>query len=180
MRRILQLSLAAAALLLTGCASSITALQNSPTKPHTLRPNRFFSLTGERRLAFQVKRSDDRVAWCAESLPEASQAVSATSKPNLQVPKGPTLGTDESFSTTLLQTFARTEIAEMYRQMAWQACQAWAQEVYTDAQYRDQLNQLLASGIKVIETRATQALPGSAPVPRVEPKPDPKAEAKPK
>ena len=169
-----------AALALSGCASSITALQNSPTKPHTLRPNRFFSLTGERRLAFQVKRSDDRVAWCAESLPEAAQAVSATSKPNLQIPNGPTVGTDDSFSTTLLQTFTRTEIAEMYRQMAWQACQAWAQEVYTDAQYREQLNMLLASGIKVIETRSTQALPGSTPSPKVETKNETKSDGKPK
>jgi hypothetical protein len=163
--------------MLSGCASTITALQNSPAKPHTLRPDRFFSLTGERRLAFQVKRSDNRVAWCAESLPEAAQAVSAASKPTLSIPEGPSAGTDDTFSTTLVQTFTRTEIAEMYRQMAWQMCQAWAQEVYTDAQYREQLNLLLASGVKVIETRASQPLtpaPAKSEV-KVEPKDEGKA-----
>jgi hypothetical protein len=41
------------------------------------------------------------------------------------------------------------------------------------------LNQLLASGIKVIETRSTQPLPGSTPTPKAAVAPDPKAGATP-
>jgi hypothetical protein len=144
---------------LSGCGSTIASYTTRPVQVHTLRENRFFSLTGERRLAFQVARNDRRVAWCAESLPEAAQAVAASSA--LQVPNR--LQLDDQVSTSLTQTFTRTEIAELYRQMAWQACQAWAQGVYTDDQYREQLNLILAGGIRVIEARAQQPLAGTPP-----------------
>lgn len=159
---------------LAGCASTISAWKNRGVASHTLRPNRFFTLTGERRLAFQVDRYDpatskpqwdsrnkrwvSRVAWCAESLPDASQAVTATSKPTVKFSDKANLGIDDAYATTLVQTFARTEIAEVYRQMGWQACQAWAQGVYDDAHYREQLDRLLASGTRVIEERAKQPL----------------------
>jgi hypothetical protein len=147
------------ALSLSGCASTITAWKNRPAAAHTLRPDRFFTLTGERRLAFQVDRKNARnLAWCAESLPEAAQAVSATSELSGKALSKFEGAAKDAYSTTLVQTFTRTEIAEIYRQMSFQACQAWAQGVYTDAQYAKRLDDLLASGIKVIETRSVQPL----------------------
>jgi cell division septation protein DedD len=163
-----------AATTLSGCASTISAWKNRGVAAHTLRPDRFFSLTGERRLAFQVERYDPhnppkpkwdsrnkrfvgRVAWCAESLPEVSQAVTTSSKANIEVPKTK-LGAEDAFATTLVATFNRTEIAELYRQMAWQSCQAWAQGVLSDDQYREQLGDIIKTGSGVIMARALQPL----------------------
>lgn len=160
---------------LAGCASTISAIQNDPARVHTLRPDRFFTLTGNSRLAFQVNRYDvnnppkpyidpktkllvTRPAWCAESLPEVATAVTSSSKPSAQLSKNSTLGTEDAFATSLVQTFTRTEIAEVYRQMGWQACQAWAQGVLSDAEYRDQLVALLRSGASVIEERSKQPI----------------------
>jgi len=151
--------LVAVAFALSGCASSITAWKNRPVAAHTLRPDRFFTLTGERRLAFQVKRATAReLAWCAESLPEAAQSVTSSSKNAAKLSEKANLSSEDSFGTTLTQTFVRTEVAEVYRQMAWQACQAWAQGVYNDEQYRAQLDSLLNVGADVIRARAAQPL----------------------
>jgi hypothetical protein len=42
--------------------------------------------------------------------------------------------------------------------MAWQSCQAWAQGVYSDEQYRAQMDTLLKTGSGVILARASQPL----------------------
>lgn len=169
------ISICIVSVLMTGCSSTITAWKNRGVAAHTLRPNRFFTLTGERRLAFQTERFDKdnppkpwwdrenkrwvtRVAWCAESLPEVSQAASATSKPSLEKPEKLKLALDDSYTATLLQTFARTEISELYRQSAWQSCQAWAQGVYTDDQYRERLEKLLDTGNAIMLERASQVI----------------------
>jgi hypothetical protein len=102
------------------------------------------------------------MAWCAESLPETSQAVTSSSKLTSQFSKNSNAGVEDAFGTTLTQTFVRTEIAEVYRQMSWQACQAWAQGVYSDAKYAQQLDLLLAAGIDIVKTRATQPLSAPA------------------
>ena len=160
----------------TGCASTISAIHNDPARVHTLRPNRFFTLSGNSRMAFQVERYDKehpewsvytdnktkhqvhRLAWCAESLPEVSQAVTAASKPNLKIGEKLSGGTEDNFATTLTQTFARTEIAEIYRQMGWQACQAWAEGVMSDEAYERQLTAIINTGASVIEKRASQSI----------------------
>jgi len=46
--------------------------------------------------------------------------------------------------------------------MAWQACQAWAQNVYDDPTYAKQLDTILAVGAYVVMTRANQPLTASA------------------
>lgn len=191
MKAIAPIALLAMSTGLTGCASTITAYKNRAFAEHHLKDNFFYTITGERRLAFTVAKGD-KTAWCAESLPEVSQAVSATSKPSLQTKEFFKLGTEDQYGSTLTQTFTRTEIAEIYRQSAWQACQAWAQGVYTDAQYATKLDLIIAAGLDVIHERARQSLPAvvtpatgdgaklkkdeavaaPVPVPAITPKPD--------
>lgn len=160
----------------SGCASTISAIHNDPARVHTLRPNRFFTLNGNSRMAFQVERYDKehpdrsvyidskskrpvyRMAWCAESLPEVAQAVNSSSKPNIKLSEKLSGGTEDAFATALTQTFARTEIAEIYRQMGWQACQAWAQGVMTDEEYKVMLDGIVATGANVVTVRALQPL----------------------
>lgn len=122
-------------------------------------------MTAERRLAFMVRRpGTDRLAWCAESLPDVAQAITSSSKLSSQLSKNSNVGSEDVFGTTLTQTFTRTEIAEVYRQVAWQACQAWAQGVYSDAKYAAELDTILATGLAVVATRAAQPLaPASKP-----------------
>lgn len=144
---------------LSGCASTITAWKSRPVAVHDLESDRFITMTGERRLALLVDREHAKqVAWCAESLPEASQAVSSSSKNRAQLTANSNVGSEDTFGTTLTQTFTRTEIAEIYRQMAWQACQAWAQGVFTNTEYNEKLSKILNAGIDVIKIRATQPL----------------------
>lgn len=176
MRALVAIFALCSAVTLSGCASTITAWKNRGVASHTLVPGRFFTLTGERRLAFQAERYDPnkppepwydrrnkrwvpRLAWCAESLPEVSQAVASSSKPNAKLSEHLVLGTDDAYSTTLTQTFNRTEIAEIYRQSAWQACQAWAQGVYSDDEYKSQLDKLLKAGEQIMVIRANQPIP---------------------
>jgi uncharacterized protein YceK len=154
----------------TGCSSAISSWKSRPVAAHKLYPGRMFSLTGERRLAFFVPRSiagqaynaatddTDRTAWCAESLPEASQAITATSKGSLKLPETAEGGLEDSVATSLTQTFTRTEIAEMFRQLGWQTCQAWAQGVFTDEQYRVELAKLVDAGVYVIKKRSDQPI----------------------
>lgn len=159
-------TIALVALGVTGCSSLISSWKTRPVAAHKLYSGRMFSLTGERRLAFFVPRADAgrpysaaedeyRTAWCAESLPEASQAVAATSKPSFGQGELK-LGTEDSLTTTLTQTFTRTEVAEVFRQLGWQTCQAWAQGVLSDDQYRAHLGDLVKTGLEVIKIRASQ------------------------
>jgi hypothetical protein len=55
-----------------------------------------------------------------------------------------------------LQTFQRTEIAEVYRQIGWNLCLAWAQEAISSAEYHALLKEYVTGGIDVIKTRAAQ------------------------
>ncbi len=157
--------LALVALLLTsGCASQIAAWKGRPAAKHRIESGHFWTLGGQYRLAFQTTRPDkpNQVIWCAESLPDVAQAVSATSEATTQLSKNSSAGLKDAFATTFTQTFARTEIAEVYRQMGWQACQAWAQGVLNDDDYKGIVTAIIDSGVRVIETRATQPLVANA------------------
>lgn len=120
------------------------------------------TVTGERRLEFIAPKGSN-LRMCAESLPEVSSAVAAATGASANIVDKGAASVNDAFKTALLQTFTRTEIAEVLRQMGWQACQAWAQGALDDAQYREQLAKIIDAGIKVVELRASQPL-SAAPV----------------
>jgi len=154
LRFILALSLLAS----SGCAGTVSSVFNRPVTAHDLSANRLMTVTGERRLAF-IAPLNPTVRMCAESLPEVSSAVAAASGANLSAADHASGGFNDSFRTALLQTFARTEIAEVLRQMGWQACQAWAQGAISNEQYQQELARIIGAGIDVVKIRATQPLP---------------------
>ena len=114
-----------------------------------------YAMTGDRRTAVMFA-PDSKYRFCAESLPDAVTVFTASSgaKANL-AGKGEVEIRDQS-AAAVLQTFHRTEIADVYRQMGWNACIAWAQHGITDEQYYDLLNLITTEGMKAIVTRAGQ------------------------
>lgn len=150
--------------ILSGCASSISAWKGRAFAAHQFKPDRLISMTGERRLAFIVHPESSitkGTRFCAESLPDASMAAAGSSSTDASALKAVPLKIGDAYSSTLLQTFHRTEIAELYRQMGWQACQAWAQGVLTNEEYKVHLNKIISTGVDVIQKRAAQPVAAS-------------------
>jgi hypothetical protein len=145
-------------LALSGCASTISAVTNRSIAAHEFRPGRIFSMTGERRLAMTVQREDGRVVMCAESLPEVAAAVAASSSASASLVNQGSGALSDAFQTQLLQTFTRTEISEVLRQVSWQLCQAWAQGALQDDEYQAELHRLVTAGIDVMKARAAQQI----------------------
>ena len=143
---------------LSGCASTISAVTNRSIAAHDFREGRIFSMTGERRLAMTVRTKDGRVVLCAESLPEVAAAVAASSSASASLVNRGSGALSDAFQTQLLQTFTRTEISEVMRQLSWQLCQAWAQGGLDHPVYSVQLRRLITAGIKVMEARAAQEI----------------------
>lgn len=141
---------------LPGCASTISAVTNRSIAAHEFTSGRIFSMTGERRLAMTVTMRDSRVVMCAESLPEVAAAVAASSSASASLVNRGSAALSDAFQTQLLQTFTRTEISEVLRQLSWQLCQAWAQGALDDNEYQAELNRLVTAGIDVMKTRAAQ------------------------
>lgn len=154
------LGLGLASISLGGCAAAISAMKNDPLQKWTIRNPTMFAMTGDRRTAVVLPSSTGN-RFCAESLPDAVAAFTAASKVSASL-EGKASGTiDEATYAGLLQTFQRTEIAEIYRQMGWNLCLAWAQGATNDPNYMPLLTAYLNSGIDVIKMRAaqTQATP---------------------
>lgn len=153
MRHIRVAGVAAVLILLSGCSSTITAWKSRPFAQHTLgRPeqkggdSQLYILTAERRVAVLIPENWDK-HFCAESLPEAALALSATSSADLSNAGNGSLNVSDEVRASLLQTFTRTERAEILRQMGWQLCQAWAQNVLSDVEYKEALYDLVDAGL---------------------------------
>jgi hypothetical protein len=144
-------------LIVTGCTTPLVAYKNRPFGVHSLdqtNPNsKLYVLTAERRLGFLIPKDGWNMKFCAESLPEAAVAQGAKSTFDISLGTA-AAGTDtaklmEEFSSTLTKTFDRTEKAEFLRHMGWQLCSAWAQGVFTDAEYKAELKSLIKSGSNI-------------------------------
>lgn len=149
-------------LTLTGCASTITALLNRPIQAD----NYYFdgnhavsvmSLQGQYRVG-TLRDIKSTLRVCAESLPDTATAAAAASSLSVSDPVTGGVravsGSDE-FSSALLQTFQRTETADVVRQLGWQYCQAWSNGALTDSQYAELLVALTRGAITVLEKRAS-------------------------
>jgi hypothetical protein len=144
---------------LGGCASTVTAFKNDPFIERGFQKQALYTMTGERRFAFAVLKESNPLRFCAESLPDTATAASGATTASLKPSEVVSASLDDKFSTSLTQTFVRTEIAEVFRQMGFQACQAWAQEVLSKDEYKTELTRMISAGIEVIKNRSTQPLP---------------------
>ena len=157
------LLLALATFCLTGCAGAITAWKNDPLQSYKVEGPSIYAMTGDRRTAVFSDQTSPR-KYCAESLPDAVAAIAASSRAAAKT-KGVEVEFGEATAVGLLQTFQRTEIAEVSRQLGWNTCLAWAQGAISNAEYHALLQQIVAGSIDVMKKRASQpvaALPAGS------------------
>jgi hypothetical protein len=147
--------------MLSACSSMVTAWKNDPLQAYTIERPTIYAMTGDRRTAVMMLPGQGQ-RFCAESLPDAAAAFSAASEANAGVKDQVTGAFKDSTTAALLQTFQRTEIAEVYRQMGWNLCLAWAQQAIDTPQYHALLKEYLTGGIDVIKTRASQPAAAAA------------------
>jgi len=153
--------ISAASLCATGCASVVTAWKNDPLQVYAVRNDAksvgsIYAMTGDRRTAILFKHGD-RFRFCAESLPDAVAAFSAASRASASVESKAKGEFADAALANVLQTFQRTEIAEVYRQIGWNLCLAWAQDSFGDkTRYDTLMSEYIRSGLHVIEARAGQ------------------------
>jgi len=137
-------------------------------------------MTGERRVALVVPYVDKtlskaeekefyeklghvRKVICAESLPDAARSIDAKSDltANLAVPVASTgiapsgeQKVSDTLKTSVLQTFVRTETADVVRQLGWQICQGYANGAIREDEYRDLLKSVVAGSFQTLAIAA--------------------------
>ena len=153
--RALALAIILPAAMVGGCASTVTAWKNDPLQSYKSQRSSLYAMTGDRRTAIQINNANGQ-RFCAESLPDAVAAYSAASKASASVEGKASGGFEDATYAGLLQTFHRTEIAEVYRQLGWNLCLAWAQGAINDAQYFGLLDKFTVGGLDAISKRAAQ------------------------
>ena len=124
------------ALLCCSCSSTITSWKNRSVSKHSLmypsnRGGDIFVLTGERRMAFAIPENAN-FKFCPESLPDAAAGTAASSELSKSKTETDKLTLNDQFAMNLLQTFNRTENAELFRQWNFAACSFWAQNAFAD------------------------------------------------
>jgi hypothetical protein len=147
-------------LALSGCAGYLNAWTNDPLQHHSVGKPAVYTMTGDRRTAVFLKPSDG-MHYCAESLPDAVAALAASSSASLKANglKGGAGGEatiTDATTVSLLQTFQRTEITELSRQLGWSTCLAWAQGAITNDQYHAILKDIVSGSLEIMKTRASQ------------------------
>jgi hypothetical protein len=154
--------LAVSSTCLSGCAGVVTAFKNDPLQSYDVKGPSVYAMTGDRRTAVYTRQTSD-LKFCAESMPDAIAAIAASSKANLDTGKVEG-GFSDATAVGILQTFQRTEIAELSRQLAWNTCLAWAQGAIDNVQYHALLTKIVDGSIEVMKTRSTQEVKTIAPL----------------
>lgn len=145
----------------SGCAGAITAWKSDPLQSYDVLKPSIYTMTGDRRTAVMMEKNPN-YRFCAESLPDAVAAFAASSKAKAAVTGQGEAGFEDATSAALLQTFQRTEIAEVYRQMGWNTCLAWLQGAIDDDEYHLLLAKMIDGGLDAIKSRASQQIPTAA------------------
>ena len=149
---------------LTGCTSAVTAWKARPVAAHDLSKERFFTMTGERRLAFFVNHDPNRTdvkVWCAEALPDAAMTIKASTAPSVKIPESVDLGLSDSVETGLVKTYDRQAVSDVFRQATFFACSAYANRVYTLDEYKLRIDDILKTMQQV--TLNLSAVPSKPP-----------------
>ncbi len=144
-----------------GCAGYLNAWTNDPFQRHKIKGSTVYTMTGDRRTAI-VNDKNSNMRYCAESLPDGISALASSSTANIKAEglkggAGGGLDFSDKNAVSLMQTFQRTEIAELSRQLGWSTCLAWMQGAISDAQYHAILKDIVTGSIEVMKTRASQA-----------------------
>lgn len=165
-RKLTGLLLCATSLTICGCAPIVTAWKNDPLQAYDVAGPSIYAMTGDRRTAVFADK-ESKLKYCAESMPDAVAAYAASSRANAKVTglkneAAVDAAIGESTAAALLQTFQRTENAEITRQMGWNICLAWSQGGITDAQYFILLDKLVTGSVDAMKVRAAQPLTATA------------------
>lgn len=194
MTRLKPILLVATIASLSGCTSLVTAWKNDPLQAYSVKGPSIYAMTGDRRTAVFADKNSN-LKYCAESMPDAVAVFSASSEASLEASgiegqASGKAGIDEDTAAALLQTFHRTEISEISRQMAWNICLAWSQGAISNDAYYTLLEKMVSGSVEVMKVRASQpvvGLPGGQLILRGEgssptpvPTPTPSASATPK
>lgn len=196
MRRALLLAVTiAVAVPIGGCATIIPAWKARPTASHDVDRTRLWTATGERRFVtwYTFKDGDQlRYLLCPEPVPFTAQAISSSAKPLLKPGEAISIGTEETFGTSLTAQGTLTEnLAALDRNFA-NACNLFIAGVLDPVQFRQlveadnavrratvlasaikgeskeakaSLEQLLAEAMKTAGATLTLSLPSTAPPP---------------
>lgn len=144
--------------LLCGCSSFATAVFERPQIRDEIKDSQevvIITTTGERRIT-----TTHSGIVCAESYPDVATAAGAVSKAAASASGSQGAGTvsgnvSDQFQTALLQTFNRTETADVVRQIGWQICQAYSNARITKYDYYALLNNLTTRAFNTLDKRAS-------------------------
>lgn len=146
-----------------GCSSIASALLGRPVQADHYKDGEqslsVMALQGQYRVGV-IRDVRSTLRACAESLPDTAVAAGASSGVTVSDPTAAgarSLAANDEYQTALLQTFHRTETADVVRQLGWQYCQAWSNGALRDAQYAALLEQLTRGAVAVLEKRASGA-----------------------
>lgn len=151
------ISLAVSGLLLSGCAAALSAYKNRSSNKMDIgatsaQAGEIVIVTGERRIAIAIPNQAN-FQFCAEALPDAAAAFGAASSAGLARP-GMQGGINESSAMGLLQTFNRTENAELLRSWGFISCLAKAQRHFEDPEYRALFTTMTNGLVEVMKANA--------------------------
>lgn len=148
--------LGGACFLVSGCAGVVTAFKNDPLQAYDVEHASIYAMTGDRRTAVMLEQNPKH-RFCAESLPDAVAAFAASSRARAGITGKGDAEFSDATTAGLLQTFQRTEIAEVYRQMGWNTCLAWLQGAITQPQYHELLRKMVDGGSGCDEQTSSSA-----------------------
>lgn len=103
------LAVLSVALVLSGCATTISAVKSRPVAAHDVDKTRLWTATGERRFVTWYVVDRNKYLLCPEPVPFTGQAITSASKPNLKPSEVVSLGTEEAYATTLTSIGTLTE-----------------------------------------------------------------------
>ena len=173
--RVLRLLLAAClALPAGGCAGMLNQVLDRPlTSDHLDEPgemSKLKTLSGDRRLVrvsanrvskFPGKHGEELYLYriCAETQADALAARSAESTTSVKSSAGVQgeAGLADKSATTLTKTYDRSEISDVYRQAAWQLCNAVENGDMEATDYSTRLWELTKLAMDVLKVKAETA-----------------------
>lgn len=165
---------------LSACSTSLNSIFERSVSSEHITYDKVLTMTGERRVALVVpyvdktlSKADEKEFYeklghvrkviCAESLPDAARSIDAKTDltANLAVPVATTgiapsgeQKVSDTLKTSVLQTFVRTETADVVRQLGWQICQGYANGAIREDEYRDLLKSVIAGSFQTLAIAA--------------------------
>ena len=140
------------AIFLGGCAHVAEIVDNQSIETDTInkKGHQMVSMTGDRRLIRTTLDGNDRLTICAETQADAMSARNQEGDLSV-VGKG---SLTDSINERLTVTYARTELSDVVRQLAWHLCNANLNGKLGDLAYQLALTDLQDQALRVLLWRA--------------------------